>query len=184
MRKKQAPPPAYSVPQPSSDAGERAVAAEGWAEVVALSEDAQRQHVHYTHVRTKKAGDKQPGHFTRQAIWDHLVRVYAEVCPEPANPTSSILLFGAVAKEHHAASADDALRDEHHHAPTFCSKRHLWHRVAKVSYDKYKVKLHAAAHEGYSTMYSYIVMPTTKKPLSELDAEVYLSPAHPRGPVP
>ena len=181
LRKKQAPPPMYSVPQPSSDAGERAVAAEGWAEVVALSEDAQRQHVHYTHVRTKKAGDKQPGHFTRQGFWEHLVRVYAEVYPEPANPTSSVLLFGAVAKEHHAASADDALRDEHHHAPTFCSKRHFWHRVAKVSHDKYKVKLHAAAHEGYSTMYSYIVMPTAKKPLPELDAEVYLSPAHPRG---
>ena len=157
-----------------------ALVAEAWAEVSALAEDAQRQHVHYTHVRTQNPADRQPDSFTRQAFWKHIERVYAEAYPEPANTTKSILLFGAVAKEAHAASQDD-MRDEHHHVPTYCSRRHYWKKVATLSYEKYGVKLNVVAHDGYYSMYSYITKPSTKKPLSELDQEIFLSAQHPRG---
>jgi len=118
---------------------------------------------------------------SRQEFWEHLVRVYKEVYPEPANETGSILLFGAVAKEHHAEAVQGELRREHHHAPTYCTKQHLWKRVAELSLSKYHVQIHAACHDGYTSMYNYIRKPSAKKPLSELDAEPYLSPGHPRG---
>jgi hypothetical protein len=65
-------------------------------------------------------------------------RVYAEVYPEQANPTGSILLFGAVAKEWHASAKErhvpaEAPPDEHHHTPAYTSKRHFWCKVAEVS---------------------------------------------------
>ena len=184
-------PPLLPESQPAAPLGEvvapppceAAIAAEGWADVAALREDAQRQHVHYTHVRTDNVMDVQPAAFTRSAFWEHMLQVYKDVYPEPANTSGSILLFGAVAKERHAAAAGegDALRAEHHHCPTYCSKRHYWRRVAQRSYEHYRVKLHAATHEGYTSMYSYIATPSAKKPLSELDPEIYLSPEHPRG---
>jgi hypothetical protein len=179
LRGKQAAPAWYTAPRPT--AAEDAVAAEAWAELVGLSEDAQRQHVHYTHIRTTSPTDRQPSTFTRAGFWSHLEQVYRDVYPEAANSSGSILLFGAVAKEQHAAAKDEELRAEHHHTPAYCSKRHLWRIVAKQSHEVYNVKLHAAAHEGYSSMYSYICCPSSKKPLAELDAEVFLSEAHPRG---
>ena len=53
--------------------------------------------------------------------------------------------------------------------------------MARVSYDKYRVRLNAVAHDGYVTMYAYITQPSAKKPLSELDQELFLSTDHPRG---
>ena len=88
--------------------------------------------------------------------------------PEPANHSGSILLFGAVAKECHAV-AEDETRDEHHHAPTYNSKRHYWRKVADLSYSRYRVKLNAVAHDGYYSMYRYITQESRKKPQSELD---------------
>ncbi|CAJ1454063.1 unnamed protein product [Effrenium voratum] len=167
-------------PAVNQNAASSAILAERLADCTALSVDAQRKHMHYTHVRTTSAGDRQPSTFTRAGFWEHILQVYREAYPDAANPTGSIVQFGAVAKERHAAS-QDGLRDEHHHCPVYCSKRHYWKRVADISYQKYKVKLHAATHDGYYTMYSYITAPTTKKPLAELDAEVFLSVDHPRG---
>ena len=43
------------------------------------------------------------------------------------------------------------------------------------------MKLHCAAHEGYTTMYAYIRCPTPKKPLSEIDNDAFWSPEHPKG---
>jgi hypothetical protein len=160
LRGKQAAPAWYTAPRPT--AAEDAVAAEAWAELVGLSEDAQRQHVHYTHIRTTSPTDRQPSTFTRAGFWSHLEQVYRDVYPEAANSSGSILLFGAVAKEQHAAAKDEELRGEHHHTPAYCSKRHLWRIVAKQSHEVYNVKLHAAAHEGYSSMYSYICCPSTR----------------------
>ena len=127
--------------------------------------------MHWTHVRTQSVEDRQPESFTREEFWLFLCRVYQEVYPKLANKTGSILLFGAVAKEHHASSTDEACRAEHHHAPTYCSKRHMWKAVAEHAHRAHKVKLHAACHTGYSSMYSYICCPSPKKPHSELDAE-------------
>jgi hypothetical protein len=45
------------------------------------------------------------------------------------------------------------------------------------------VKLHAACHDGYTMMWTYIKCTSPKKPLSELDPEVWLSEDHPRGDV-
>lgn len=160
-----------------------AIADEGWSELTALSPDAKRKHIHWTHVRTHDAAHIQPGQMTREQFWEHLVLVYKDVYPEAANSTGSILLFGGVAKEYHAESSQSSLRDEHHHGITYSSKQHLWKRVAKVSVEKYNVKMHAACHDGYASMYDYLRKPSSKKPLSELDAEFFLSPEHPRGDV-
>jgi hypothetical protein len=160
-----------------------ALAAEAWTEVTALAEGAQRQHIHYTHIRTHSSLDRQPDTFTRKQFFQHLEKCYAEAFPEPANPTGSILLFGGVAKEFHApdAGAEDECGDEHHHAPTYNSKRHFWKKVADISHQKYRVKLNAVAHDGYYSMYSYITRASSKKPLAHLDGEVFLSEHHPRG---
>ena len=168
---------------PDDPVASRAIADEAWSELTALSGDARRKHVHWTHVRTDDPALRQPSSMTRKEFWQHLERVYKEVYPEPANKTGSILLFGAVSKEHHAESVHSELRDEHHHTPTYTSKQHYWNLIAKRSLEVYKIKLHAACHDCYSTMYSYIKQSSSKKPLSELDPEVYLSPDHPRGDV-
>ena len=86
----------------------------------------------------------------REQFWKHMEQV------EPLNKSKSILLFGAVAKEHHAQSEKAVLRDEHHHTPTCTSKQHYWNPVAKRSLEAYGVKLHAACHDGYTAMYFYI----------------------------
>ena len=71
------------------------------AECTPLPEDARRQHIHWTHVRTKRTSDKQPESFSRRQFWEHLLRVYKEVYPDPDSPTGSILQFGSVVKERH-----------------------------------------------------------------------------------
>ena len=43
------------------------------------------------------------------------------------------------------------------------------------------MKLNAVTHDGYYSMYSYISVPSSKKPLSELDQQIFLSEHHPRG---
>ena len=72
LRTKVRPPPAYvdfaqheaSVAAPQINIDNSALATEAWSEVTVLSPDAQRQHVHYTHVRTTKATYRQPSSFT------------------------------------------------------------------------------------------------------------------------
>jgi hypothetical protein len=138
---KQKAPPAYSQRSGVVLPGEQAVAAEAWRDLVLLEEDARRQHIHWVHVRTKKTADRQPESFTRAGFFDHLCKCYQEAYPERANKHGSYLLFGAVAKEAHKTAADDGGRYEHHHAPVFTSKRHMWKPVADISYRKYHVKL-------------------------------------------
>ena len=122
--------PELAARQRAAAAGESAVAAEAWADLVGLDSDPRRKHIHWTHVRTSNLADRQPESFTRQGFVEHLRTVYKDVYPEPANPSGSILLFGAVAKERHAQSKDEECRAEHHHAQVFCSTRHMWKRVA------------------------------------------------------
>lgn len=141
----QADPAAGQVAAQAPPPGELAIAAEAWAELVCLEDDVRRQHMHWVHVHTKSPNDKQPSAFSRESFFEHLVTCYKEVHPEPSNTHGSILMFGAVAKE--------LVQHEHHHAPVFCSKRHMWKAVAEISYRKYKVKLHVKAHSGYATMY-------------------------------
>ena len=188
VRGKQRPPPAFLLlgtpageEAPAEAVSQAAIAAEGVDELTALSPDAQRQHVHWTHVRTHNPQDRQPSSFTRPQFFEFLQQVRKEVYPEAANPTGSILLFGLVAKERHAESAKEEERAEHHHCATFCSKRHYWRKVAQHSHSVYRVKLNAVAHDGYGTMYSYLKVPSVKKPASELDAEAWMSKYHPRG---
>jgi len=42
------------------------------------------------------------------------------------------------------------------------------------------VKLHAACHDGYTVMFSYVRRATAKKPLSELDHQVWFLEDHPQ----
>ena len=145
-----------------------------------LANTVKRKHVHYVHVRTHDASHVQPGAMTREQAWAHMEKVYKEAYPVQSGATGSILSFGAVAKERHASSKQEEHRAEHHHIPVFCTQQHYWNRVAKISREKYHVPLSAVAHDGYAEMYEYIKVPTAKKPLAELDAEVFLSPLHPR----
>ena len=180
---KQAPPPGGEPAVPVAAAGLAALADEAWCELTALDDGARRRHVHWTHIRTNDPAHRQPDSFSREQVWEHICRVYADVYPEAANPSGSIVMFGAVAKERHAESREEPLRAIHHHVPTYCSRQHYWRPVAARSLAQYSVKLHAACHDGYTSMYAYICEPSPRKPLSELDAEVFLSSAHPRGAI-
>ena len=78
-RRKQKPPAAYVAEAARKKAiCEGALAAEAWTELTALGADAQRQHVHWTAVRTRKAGDRQPDSFTRRGFYEHMERCYAK----------------------------------------------------------------------------------------------------------
>ena len=166
---------------PGRDAAESAIADEAWSELTALGDDARRKHVHWVHVRTHNPTHRQPESMTRREFWDHLQYVYEKVYPEAANETKSILLFGLVAKEWHAESSKEELRSEHHHAACYTAKQHYWKPVAAYSVRHCHIAMHAACHDGYSSMYEYLRKPSAKKPMSELDAEPFLSDRHPRG---
>ena len=173
---KQPPPAQYVLPSPAM----AALVDEAWSEIVALSDDSRRKHIHWVHVRTADPALRRPESFTREQFWQHLRRVYKDVYPRPQNATGSILLFGCVAKERHAASTQAGEREEHHHSPCYTSEQHRWLPVAKRSLDL-GVKLHAACHDGYSIMYVYVKCPSPKKQLAELDQDLWHSEDHPRG---
>ena len=79
LTRKQPPPPDYVGPVAQRQLiADAALVAEAWAEITSLSEDKQRHHVHYTHVRTTDAADRQPESFTRKEFYEHLERCYAE----------------------------------------------------------------------------------------------------------
>ena len=165
----------------ASTPGLQALHDEALWELTALSEDARRKHVHWVHVRTHDSTQVQPDAFSREAIYNHLVMCYRQAYPEVANESGCIVMFGLVAKEKHAASTREEMRAEHNHIPLYCSKAHYWNKVAKISLERYNVKMHATCHDGYASMYAYLKEPSSKKPLSELDGEAWLSPQHPRG---
>ena len=146
-----------------------------------LGPKVRRNHVHYTHVRTRNPSHRQPESFTRAEFYDHMERCYRMAYPEPHSLTGSILMFGGVAKERHARAFGTHLRDEHHHCITYCSMQHYWEKVVRISRERFHVYLNAVAHTGYTEMWQYLKAPSSKKPLHELDAEMYLSALHPRG---
>ena len=174
---KQPAPAVYVLPSPAT----RAIADEGWCELLCLSEDARRKHIHWTMVRTNNPQHRQPHELTQEEFFEHLARVYREVYPEPANRHGSILLFGLVVSERHAQSAKEILRDLHHHGATYSSKQHFWRLIAQRSLEHYRIKLHAACHDCYATMFVYLRHSSPKKPAAEIDPSPYLSPDHPRG---
>ena len=161
----------------------QALADEAWSEVASLADDARRKHMHWVHVKTESPDHVQPDSFTREEFYMHLCRVYRDVYPDDANPTGRIALFGMVAKELHKNSSRREERDPHSHGIVYTSKQHYWTGVARRSLEAYKVKLHAACHDGYTTMYVYLRCPTPRKPLAELDPSPYFSPQHPQGGV-
>ena len=177
MSGKQAAPIHFVLPP----AAVRAMADEAWSEMTALSEDKRRRHIHWVHVRTHQPDHRQPATFTRAEFWQHLLQVYREVYPEPANATGSILLFGLVCKERHRNSEKEAEREEHTHVATYSSLQHYWRAVAERSLRVYKVKMHAACHDGYTAMFTYLRCPSPRKPLCELDPAPFFSADHPQG---
>ena len=162
---------------------EKAVAAEEAAAdgLLPLPWDARRRHIHWTHCRTHGAADVQPHQLTREGLWQHLVQCYKEAYPKAESETGSPLEFGLVCKELHKDAAREADRSEHYHVATFSSAQIYWKKIAKISHEKYNIKLNAAAHDAYVTMYSYLRVPSAKKPVHELDANPYFSAAHPEG---
>ena len=77
---KSKPPAAYVVHEAvnarGSNVADDALAQEAMVELTALASDAQRQHVHWTHVRTYTDGDRQPDSFTRAEFFEHMAAVY------------------------------------------------------------------------------------------------------------
>ena len=120
--------------------------------LMAYPADGRRRHIHYTHVRTKRATDVQPDQFTRKASWDHLALCYQEADPKAESDTGPILQFGIVCKEKHHDACRDVDRSQHHHAAVFCPEKQMWNRVRKISADKYIIQLNAVAHGAHATM--------------------------------
>ena len=178
-----------AAPYPAPDAGRSlapigvALAAEQRAAdgLLPLPSDARRRHIHWTHCRTWSPDDVQPDQLSRDDFWAHLVRCYSEAYPKAESENGSPLLFGVVCKELHrdAARAED--RSQHHHAATFSAAAVYWRKIAKISHEQYHIKLNAAAHDAYVTMYTYLRSSSAKKPLAELDPAPYFSPLHPQG---
>ena len=172
---------AKTPPRVEPPAAMRAIADEGWSELTSLDESMRRKHMHWTHVRTGQAAHRQPDILTREEFWHLLVDAYKDVYPEEANKTGCIVLFGLVVKEHHAASQQEPLRAQHHHWAVYTSKQHYWRPVAQRALEKHRLKLHAACHDGYASMYVYLRFSTPHKPATELDATPFFSPDHPQG---
>ena len=107
--------------------------------------------------------------------------MYKDTYPEAANRTDSIMLFGLVARELHKKSFRMEERNPHNHFIAYTAQQHYWKPVARCSLQKYGVKLHAACHDGYTSMYVYLRCPTPRKPLAELDPSPYFSPDYPKG---
>ena len=165
---------------PLHAAAEAAAASALQAEVASarpelLPPGVKRKHVHYTFVRTHGGQYQQPAAFSRDGFFQLLLAAYREAYPRPHLETGTTMLFAAVAEEKHADGAP------HLHAAVFCTEQHYWNRVAKVSREHFRVPLDAVDHKTYSEMYTYLRAPSNKKPLQDLDAEIYLSPLHPRG---
>ena len=148
-------------------------------ELAALDSTVKRRCIHYTHVRTFSTSDIQPDQMTREDLWEHLLRVYSEAYPLSGSPTGSIVLFGLIVQERHAAGPD-ADRALHRHAAIVCNSQHYWNKVASLS-RKHGVVLNAVAHDNYVTMYRYLRESSQHKPIEEIDANPFFSPFHPRG---
>ena len=130
-------------PAPPPGVAAAAIAVEG---LVALPAEARRQHVHFTHVRTKHKKAVQPHQLTRRQFWKHLERCFAEAYPDASSSTGSILRFGVVVKEKHRDAPLAADRSEHHHAATFASAKYYWRRPA----NRLMQLFHAHAARSYT----------------------------------
>ena len=149
--------------------------------LLVLPWDARRRHIHWTHCRTHNPQDVQPHQLSREEFWNHLAQCYKEIYPKAESDTGSPLEFGVVCKERHKDAPRMEDQSEHNHAATFSSVQLYWRRISKLSHEKYHIKLNAAAHDAYVTMYRYLRVPTVKKPLHELDSQPYYTPKHPQG---
>jgi len=90
---------------------------------------------------------------TRKEFWEHLLKVYREVYPDPDSPTGTILVFGLVAEEPYERSDAPSLPCKtHKHAPTLSNAQHYWNKIASHWWTKYSVKLNAVAHDCYADM--------------------------------
>ena len=87
-----------------------------------LARGVKRSNIHWTHVRTFNPAWVQPEQVSREETWAHLERIYKEVYPLPGSPTGSVLAFGVVCQERHAAGADDATRALHRHVASGLSE--------------------------------------------------------------
>ena len=138
-----------------------------------------RKHVHWTHGRSADPKHVQPSELTRSQFWAHLEKIYKEAYPVSSSPTGSVLAFGVVVQEAYAATSLGAC-PTHKHAPTFSTEAIFWNKIARLSREKYGIKLNAIAHNGYSDMYRYVRQQSRKKPLHCLDADPFFSPLHPK----
>ena len=57
-----------------------------------------RNHVHYTHVRTRNPSHRQPESFRRQELYGHMDTCYRLAYPDSELLTGSILMFAGVTK--------------------------------------------------------------------------------------
>ena len=120
---------------------------------------------------------KQPSEFSRGDVWILIQKGYSEV-----HPNKTELLYGCVVRELHKNSNIFEEREPHFHIATMTSKPHGWLGIERYLRENFGVKLHVSSiHGGYASQYSYIRCGTTKKPLSELDQDPFLSENHPYG---
>jgi hypothetical protein len=165
------------------DAVQSAIGAESLAAdgLLGLSETSRKFNVHFTHCRTNGTNDVQPHQLTRRQFWQHLVRCFRLAYPRTDTATGSILQFGMVCKELHNDSPREEDRSEHHHGCTHSSENFRWSKIRQISAERFNIQLNAVKHDTYTTMFSYLRCPTSKKPVHELDASPFLSRGHPQG---
>ena len=140
-----------------------------------LRSTAKRKHAQWTHSRRRVEGSIIRRSFICK--WKNICfglprggtsdnKYFDNRCSRQGTPCSSL--------------GDDHCH-EHDHAVGYWSQHHYWRKVPNILRDEFGVYLSAKAHTTYTDIYRYIKEPSANKPLGELDAEVYMSPLHPRG---
>ena len=93
-----------------------------------------------------------------------------------ASPEGAEVLYGLVAEETHRNGRP------HYHMPLMASKRHKWLPIAHHLRVKCGINVDVSVwHPSYISQYTYVRRPTSKKPMSHIDPNPYVSPMHPQG---
>ena len=113
----------------------------------------------------------QPGMHSKEEFYAIVEEAYKD-----SSPADAELLYGCVAEEQRKSGRP------HYHMALMASKRHRWLPIAQNLREKRGINVDVSVwHPSYASQYNYLRLPTMKKPMSHLDDDPYMSPAHPRG---
>ena len=142
-------------------------------------EDKRSKYYLITWTRTDVAGRKQPAELTHQDFYREVKDAYKAVFSE-VDVLHDGPEWAFVAREFHANSPIEQMRDAHYHMAAAFKREHRWLELERHLREVRGIKVHFSAHTCYRTAYEYLTKPTRKKPVEEIDQNPYAAPGHPR----